>query len=55
MAHAVNVGAASGTAADRMSVIAGRPAYHAYLILQIGYAAPRLASRGTRHDHQVDR
>src|SRR5881398_1606156 len=39
MAHAVNVGATGGTAADRASIIAARPAYHAYLILHIGYAA----------------
>lgn len=37
MAHAINVGGADVT--ERPSVLAARPAYHAYLILQIGFAA----------------
>ncbi len=38
MAHAINVGTTGGTVSDRTSV-AARPAYHAYVILHIGYAA----------------
>src|SRR4051794_18811221 len=37
MAHAINVGATGAT--GRTSVAAARPAYHAYLILHVGYAA----------------
>src|SRR3954464_5691712 len=39
MAHAINVGTADGAMADRTSIVHARPAYHAYLILHIGYAA----------------
>src|SRR4051812_11743323 len=39
MAHAINVGTADGAMADRTSIVNARPAYHAYLILHIGYAA----------------
>src|SRR4051794_7824331 len=37
MAQAINVGTAGGT--DRTSMVHARPAYQAYLILHIGYAA----------------
>lgn len=39
MAHAINVGTAGGTMADRTSIVNARPAYHAYVLLHIGYAA----------------
>jgi hypothetical protein len=39
MAHAINAGVAGTAAADRTAVVATRPAYQAYQILHIGYAA----------------
>jgi hypothetical protein len=39
MSHAINVGTTGRSVADRSSIVNARPAYHAYLILHIGYAA----------------
>src|SRR4051794_38939475 len=39
MAHAINAGTSGGAVAERTSIVNARPAYHAYLILHVGYAA----------------
>jgi hypothetical protein len=38
MSNAINVGSSGGAMADRRAIVGTRPAYHAFVILHIGFA-----------------